>query len=272
MADDAGMKLAMKRVLAGCLTVVAAAVPSVLGAPPGFAAICQRTVVIQPEVSAGEGAGRLTFVVRSYGCPAAGDVRFAVEPGTAQPPGDFASQSGRLKWGAGEAGQRSITVTITDDTVQEPDLEHFTVRLFDPSQGILITGTSGRGRILDEDDLWLVWVVDDGICDPDDEEDECECLDVHPKFKCEPTVNRSSTWPTPVTIHWSTVDGSARAGVDFVGVTNQVLTVPAGATHFGLPVQLLPQHSPGLQFGVRIFTPSVGLIADGTAVVTIGST
>jgi hypothetical protein len=253
----------MKRILTGCLALVGA---TVLTPAPGYAATCQRTVTIAPEVSAGEGTGTLTFAVRSAGCTAAGSVSYTVEAGTAQAAVDFVLPSGRLEWGTGDAGPRPITATITPDLVREAELEDFTVRLTDPSPGVRVVATTGRGRILDDDGLWLTLVVDDDICE---EPEDCECADVHPKFNCEP-VGIALAWALPITLRWSTVDGTAAAGVDFVGVTDQLVTVPAGATRVDLPVRLLGRPAgPHRWFSIRIFAPSQGRIVDGTAVITI---
>jgi hypothetical protein len=259
------MNLGMKRALAWCLAVVVAAVVwSVPGTPSGSATTCQRTVAIAPEVSVGEGAGTLQFAVHSAGCAVAGSVAYTVEAGTAQVPADFVLPDGELDWGIGDDGPRSINATITSDLIPEADLEDFTVELTDPSPGIQISTSTGHGRILDDDDLWLTWVVDDGICDPR----ECLTFDVHDKWH-PIQLNVAFVSTSPVTVHWSTADGTAHAGEDFVGVTNQLVTVPAGADGIGLPVRFLPAASAG-SFSVRIFAPSAGRIVDGTAVITIG--
>jgi hypothetical protein len=80
------------------------------------------------------------------------------------------------------------------------------------------------------------------------------------------------TPPTaPVSLRWGTADGSARAGVDFVGVTDRVQTVPAGAQRAVFVVRLLPRPkgTPERRFTVRIVGHTSTGPVDLTTVVTI---
>ncbi|WDZ87252.1 Calx-beta domain-containing protein [Micromonospora cathayae] len=268
----------LRRVLARCvaaLLVVAASLVAV--GSPGLAA-CQRVIVINPEVTVSEGAGRLIFTVFSGGCAASGQVAYAVTAGGAQPGVDFALSAGQLRWAAGDSTTRRITVTVALDSVPEPALEDFRVTLVNPSPGVRVAHGVGYGRILDDDGLGFAWAVDDQIC---------------PQWVVDQTPPPGEPWivgeqrrlcdlvegaiylvppPGPVmTARWETADGTAQAGVDFVGVTDRVVAVPAGATLVALPVKLLsrPEAPQRRWFYVRAFAPSHGTVVDGVAVVTL---
>jgi hypothetical protein len=77
--------------------------------------------------------------------------------------------------------------------------------------------------------------------------------------------------PGLTTMTYSTSDGTAKAGVDYVAVTNKTVTIPAGAPFGSLPFQLIPRE-PGTTrrwFTVRITSVSSGVIVKPVAVVTL---
>jgi len=250
------------RLVAGGISLVTAVSFAVV-ATPATASVptCVRDVSIEPEASVAESGGTLTLHVLSSGCAAAGTVSYLVTPASAQNPSDFILLSGVVKLPAGNMSPRPITAKIIADAVPETAIEDFTVWLHGPSPNIQVLNSVGRGRILDDESPHLVAVVDGEICTADyiDETIDCE-PEGYPNFASN----------EPVTMHWSTADGTAVAGVDFVGVVDQVVTIPAGAHRFTLPVQVLRQ-PPDTQrwFYVRIFNPSVGTIIDPVAVITI---
>jgi hypothetical protein len=274
----AGMNRLTSRLLAFCTSALAAFAPVLcVGAGAAEAAPCQRSVIVAPEVTAAEGAGTLTFTVYSAGCAAAGEVGYAATAGTAQPGADFTLASGTLRWSAGETGTRTIIATIADDPVREDDLEGFTVTLAGPSADVEIVHGTAYGRVLDDDGPWLAWAVDDGSCPrpplkivgpggaPPPRPWSCELG--HDIIHMLPGRSPAAD----VMLHWGTADGTAHAGVDYVPVTDQVVTVPAGTTEVGLPVQLLPGRADpsSLWFLVRVTAISEGNLVDAVAVVTI---
>ncbi|MGI5176262.1 Calx-beta domain-containing protein [Dactylosporangium sp. CA-152071] len=242
---------------AGAVVSLAVAVAP---APPGRSAAaepCLRTVAVQPQVTAGERAGTLTFLVYSGGCAAAGAVEFTVTAGSALPAADFVLPDGVLRWDAGDTGVRSIVARIADDRVREAALEDFTVRLTAPSASIVVWRGTANGRILDDDGPGLVWAVDDGVVPM-----------LGHGYLCPPPPPPP---PTPLTYVWQTGDGTARAGVDYVPVGERTQTVPAGATRVPFDVTLLPRPAgtPSRWFTVRIVAVSSGTVVDSVAVVTI---
>jgi hypothetical protein len=273
------MRLGTK-LLTGCLALAAAG--AIWLAPEGYAgdsSTCQRTVRIDPQTSTGEGLGASTFVVHSTGCAAAGSVQYTVEPGSARAGADFVVVSGRLQWADGDKGTRTISVPILPDPAVEADLEEFAVRLTAPSPAVVVAGGFGQGRILDDDSpAQPIWTPKDSFCwrtppPPSPPPLPPSTLPMPmPGVLCAPTsADTSQPVPLPVTIHWSTVDGTARAGVDFVAVIDRVQTVPAGATTATLEFELLPG-SPATAtrwFTVRISSVSAGRIVDATATVIL---
>jgi len=269
------MKLGMKA-LAGCLAVVAATAVAMVPATTGWAGPCQRTVRIDPQESGGEGTGALTFVVESSGCNAAGSVAYSVVSGTATAGADFHPVSGSLSWLAGDGSHRSISVPIVPDAATESDLEDLAVRLTAPSADVQLAEETGQGRIIDDESGTPVGTVDDTNC-PILSRMECMCTSMPmPKSPvaafCVPfDVPMNLGQPASSTVVWSTVDGTARAGVDFVGVVNRVQTIPAGGLGAELRVALLPRPAgtPTRWFGVEVSAISTGTVADALAVVTL---
>lgn len=266
------MSLRMRPFLAGLLAAAAVLIDPVPGASAGLAD-CQRTVLIQPEASAGEGAGRLTLEVDWFGCAAAGSVAYQVEGGSAEVDVDFVLAGGRLEWQAGETGPRRITATLVPDPEQEAELEDFTVRLGKPSPDLRVAGAIGRGRILDDDQSGPTWTADSLNCVLPGElgclGTDCDVGFDH--IYCPPPLHSNQLNADPATARWSTIDGTAVAGVDFVGVKNQLVRIPAGASRVDLPLRLLPRSAgaPGRWFQIRIYAPSVGRVVDGTAVIRL---
>jgi hypothetical protein len=249
-------------------------VPAIAAPQAGYAQTCQRTVSIAPEVSAGEGTGTATFKVYSGGCAAAGEVGYETWGGTAQPGADFQPQTGRLRWAAGDTEVKKIIVAILRDTEREDDLEDFTVRLVDPGRDISIVDPIARGRSLDDEAAVPLWSIDDVLCPNLLPNQRCGCAaEIMPwKPMCIVTeLHLSALQPAPVTFRWSTIDGTARAGIDYVAVVAQTQTVAAGATAAQLEVQLLPRSAATSDrwFYLRLSAVSVGGVVDSLATFTI---
>jgi hypothetical protein len=262
------------------LLAVAIAVPALAPAAiaaPAKAGVCVRAVSIAPQRSASEGVEKLTFTVFSGGCPVAGEVGYVVTAGTAGG-SDFRAQKGSLRWADREVANRAITVAIAQDSEVEAGIEDFTVRLVDPDPNLRIARSAGQGRILDDDGPALFFTIDSDDCPWPTPDGYCPCppstVELHPNEpNCvDPQLHLSAPQPSPVTVHWSTLNGTALAGLDYLPVNDDIVTVAAGATMTGLPVRLLqrPNGTPARSFYVRIHHPSTGTVVAGTAVITIG--
>lgn len=284
-----------RTLLAGVAAALVAGTVALAPGPAGAggAGPCVRTVAIDAEQSAGEGAGEVVFTVRSGGCAAGGRVDYTVEPGTAQAGADFVATSGTLQWAAGDLRPLPVGVTVVPDGLVEDALEDFRMRLHRPSAGVSLTAGIGLGRILDDDAPEPGWAVDDRPCGDLTPNQECTCL---PQLAREPISIPDSTaqrwvqaepggsldrcaaelWlsaplPEPASVRWSTRDGTAVAGVDYVAVTNQLLKVPAGTPTVDLPVEILPPRPgmPARWFTIQVNAVVPGAVADPVAVVVL---
>jgi Calx-beta domain/Tectonin domain/Fibronectin type III domain len=76
----------------------------------------------------------------------------------------------------------------------------------------------------------------------------------------------------PVTVHYSTHDGSAKAGTDYSAVSG-TLTFPPGETAQNITVPILNRTAAAAarSFSVTLTAPSSATVADGTGIVTIGA-
>jgi hypothetical protein len=114
-------------------------VPGVLSIAPG-------------SVSVDEAAGTVTFTVnRTGGSDGAVSVNFATANGTATAGQDFTAISGTLNFGNGDTTGKTITVSIIDDTIDEPN-ETFTVNLSGATGGATLGTSTSTVTILDNDE------------------------------------------------------------------------------------------------------------------------
>ena len=66
-------------------------------------------------------------------------VAFETVDGTAKAGSDYIPQLGRLEWADGDATTRTITLELIDDS--NAAVEHFTLRLMDPTGGAMLTSS-----------------------------------------------------------------------------------------------------------------------------------
>lgn len=254
---------------------VQAAVPAVAPAQAGPAVTCMRVVSIAPQETSAESTGKLIFDVYTGGCLAAGEVSFETLPGTAVPGLDFKQQKAKLAWAAGETAGKKITVVIVLDAVPEVGLEDFAVRLYDPTPGVVIDRMIGDARILDGPAPLLS--IDNSSCPANTPNPRCVCPALFEPMPYEPNCGRpeldlSTPQGAPVTFHWKTKDGSAIAWRDYIPVSAGFGTIRIGSTTGQVRVELLerPPNTPARSFSIEITDVSLGAIADGSAVITIG--
>jgi hypothetical protein len=99
---------------------------------------------------------------------------------------------------------------------------------------------------------------EDPTCPPDI---TCRPIRVPNTMHFDVTLN--TTLSVPVTVHVKTVDGTARAGLDYVGITDAVVTIPAGRTTGWVSVHLKTDFVAELTetFSVVLFNPSIAASA-----------
>ncbi|WP_420443585.1 Calx-beta domain-containing protein [Candidatus Poriferisodalis sp.] len=212
------------------------------------------------DASVSEGAGTVDLAVTLSGTSAeAIGFTWATAPAT----GDAAATAGQDYESAGgseeiSAGDTSatLTVTITDDALDELDNETFAVDL-SAVTGAFAATPQATVTVADDDDL-----PEFSISDAEATEGPGASVDF--------TVSLDTASGRPTEVRWRTVSDEddarpATEEIDYqdIGAT---LTIPAGETEATISVQLLDDgdHEPTETFEVRLANPSKSVIADGT--------
>ncbi|MFP2996300.1 Calx-beta domain-containing protein [Spongiivirga sp. MCCC 1A20706] len=114
------------------------------------------------SVTVDEDAGTATFTVTLTGDVQGGfDIDFATADGTAVQPGDYTTTNGTLSFAGTDGETQTITVTIIDDLLVEPN-EDYTVTISNISNTLVTIDTAvGTGIITDQDNASVV--IDDVI-------------------------------------------------------------------------------------------------------------
>jgi hypothetical protein len=95
-----------------------------------------------------------------------------------------------------------------------------------------------------------------------------ERADAHVAF----TIDLSVPWNEDVVLTYSTVNGTAVAGSDFVGISHGQVTIPAGSTSATVLVDLLADDQPELTESFTLQLESAVGITSGTELAMAGST
>jgi hypothetical protein len=166
-------------------------------------------------------------------------VNYGTANGTATAGGDYTYVGGQLTFAKGETA-KTILVPIVGDTVGEYD-EFFYVRLFAPTKGVRIADGEATVAITDSLPKLSITEFAGGY--------EGDTLTF--------TVTLSTAFATPFTVNFTTADGDAVAGEDYVA-TSGTLTFLPGETVKTITVQTLAD--PALEydesFFVRLSNPS----------------
>jgi Calx-beta domain/FG-GAP-like repeat len=181
-------------------------------------------------------------------------VSYTTTDGAATADSDYQAASGTLTI---PAGQTTGTITVLDngDRLAEPN-ESFSVNLSSPTNAA-IADHQGQGTIVDDDPRV-------SINDVTMKEGNSGLT----AFAF--TVSLSVAYDVPVTVSYTTANGTATAGSDYQS-TADTLTIPAGQTSGTISVLVtgdrLPE--PNKTFFVNLSNLNFGVIADGQAVGTI---
>jgi hypothetical protein len=180
-------------------------------------------------------------------------VDFATADGTARAGSDYAAASGALTFAPGETAQ-TLSVSTAIDPADEDD-ETFVVRLANPSHATLAVAEA-TGTIADDDALPAL-----AIADATGRENGGALA-----F----TVSLSAASGRTVTVAFATVDGTARAGLDYAATTGS-LTFAPGTTTQVVSVGLIADGAgePDEGFAVTLSGAAQATIADGAAAGTI---
>lgn len=228
--------------LAILAAVIAAPVGPVL--PAVASAECTPSVQISDSVGAKEGE-QLKFTVTMTvprGCDLVGSVQYETMGtvpngvGYATPGVDYGQESGLLVWPSElPKATRTITVPALPDLPNETP-EKVVVRLF------------GATDVLIGDDLGMGTIFSTPICSPT----------ARTTAACTINLDLSAPARSAVSVTYFTIDGTARAGEDFVGILQGHLTIPIGASHAEFAVQILPNSAgePEEQFEIQVTATS----------------
>ena len=176
------------------------------------------------DASVLEDAGPLAFPVSlSAASGRRVTVDYATAGGTARQGRDFQAAAGALTFASGDT-QRTITVVVTDETLEESD-EQFTVGLTGARHAAL-PAAAATGTIIDNDRGAPELSIADAHAL---ESDRAVTFTVR--------LSRAST--QPVTVAYATADDTATAGADYTAVSAGLLTFAPGARQRTLTVALL---------------------------------
>jgi hypothetical protein len=185
------------------------------------------------------------------------DVHWSTGGGTASPGSDYVSASGTLHWNAGSGSAKQISISIRGDVVDEPN-QTFVVTLSAPVNATIGTGSS-TVTIVDDDPAPRI-VVSDSL--------KLEGASGTSQMIFIVSLDRRSEFP--VTVSFSTVDGTAKAGADYLSRSG-VLTFAPGITSLPLAVTIYGDRvrESNERFTVRLSGPLNSSILRGTATGTI---
>jgi hypothetical protein len=191
-------------------------------APPPVLAMGQATI------SVAEGAGQLAVPVHVTGTPPIQPVtiQWTTHDGSAAVPGDYTTSGGTLTIAAGSTSG-DITIPIVGDALVEP-AESFTVDLAPATvTGALVDGTATTTAVTIVDDDLPALTHGGGATVSEAAGTVTLSLDLS-----QPSHN-------PVTVQWSTGDGTAVQPGDYTAVSAATATFPPGVTHQDLTVTIV---------------------------------
>ena len=193
-------------------------------------------------------------------------VNYATANGTATAGLNYQSQSGTLVFGSGES-LRSIHVPLIYDPLVTGDLT-FTIVLSNPSAGTVI-GAPGTNTVVVQD-------ADAGLCFTNSTYSVLKSAGravitvICSNTAVEPVIVDSNT--VPLSVQYSTTNGTAKAGVDYIAVTGTlVFTNGIGTNTFTVPLINIGSVTGNRTFTVSLSnpTPPGQLVSPSNQVVTI---
>ena len=179
---------------------------------------------------------------------------------TATAGADYQAASGTLRFPARTRAARTITVTVTNDGVDEPDEETFTVTLSNPVNAVLAgAGTTAvaTGTITDDDAEPKLTIADARLSEG--------------SGSMQFTVTLAGESAQPVTVAYGTANVTATAGSDYTAVGG-TLTFAPGTTERTIAVPIIadtldePEEE---QFRVQLSDPQNAALEEATATGTI---
>ena len=180
---------------------------------PGTLSISPATL----SVTEGDtGTTTATFTVsRASGSDGIVSVDFATADGTATAGSDYVLTSGTVTFADGDTADKTITVPVNGDTVDEND-ETFTVTLSSPTGGAMLGTAVSTVTIIDDDVTLAPGVL--SISPATLSVTEGDAGTTTATF----TVSRASGSDGAVSVNFATADGTATAGSDYTANSGTV--------------------------------------------------
>jgi hypothetical protein len=224
--------------------------------PGGSVSFSSSTYSVQ------ENGGTVTITVnRSGGSNGNASVQYSTSNGSASAGADYETASGTLEWADGESGAKSFTVTIINNSNDQPD-KNFNVALSSSSGSISISSpASAVVTIVDEDTAGSIQFQ------------QTTATVAENGGPVTLTLTRSGGSDGQVTVRANTGGGTATPNTDYTPLTNEVITFGNGQTSASLNIQITNNatFSGNRTFDVTLSDPSnsATLGANSTATVTI---
>lgn len=198
---------------------------------------------------AAENAGTIEFLLTLTGpSDQPISVNFATTNGTAISPSDFTAVSGIINFSPGQTTQ-TLSISLLDDFTDEDD-ENFTVGLFGSSQATIGVGTA-TGTIIDNDSAPIVTVT--GIAAAVTEGATTATF----------SVNLSAASGKPITVDYTTQNGTATAGSDFTAQTGSLI-FPTGSISQQITVVMLDDTLDEVEETFQVLLTTAGNASIGT--------
>jgi hypothetical protein len=198
-----------------------------------------------PTYSVNENGGQATIAVkRTGGSNGAASVQYATTPGTATSGSDYDEAGGTLSWADGETADKTFTVTIKDDSLNELN-KTINLNLSKPTGGAALGGSTAVLTILDDDPKPTVSINDVS---------QAEGNSGATNFDF--TVTLSSPSGQVVSVDYTTLGSTAVLGSDFQ-LASGTLTFNPGETQKQLTVLVTgdTQDEPDKTFTVELANP-----------------
>ncbi len=182
-------------------------------------------------------------------------VDYATTDGTASAGLDYTATSGSLTFAPGQTS-RTITVPVSGDTIDEPD-ETFDVTLSDPAGASLADGAALA--TITDDDQAAISIADVTVGEGDSGSTAALF-----------SVSLASPAGQTVTVRYSTADGTATAGLDYVAASGTLTFAPGEqAKTVSVAVSGDTTDEPDETFFVDLSGPTNGVVAAGQGSATI---
>ena len=204
----------------------------------------------------GEHAHFMFVVTLDHAATSPVTVAYSTANGTAKAGKDYVASSGTVTFAAGETS-KTVHVDIKGDVLAEAN-ETFKINLSSPTGATIADGTA-TGTIIDDDRPPTLSIADLSVAEGNGD---------HAHFMFVVTLDRAADGP--VTVAYSTANGTAKAGKDYVASSGTV-TFDAGETskmvHVDIKGDVLAEGNE--TFKINLSSPTGATIADGTAIGTI---